>query len=121
MQKRKKTIKEIKKALPNLEDEKVEVLSMELDRILALKKLFQSEGGEELINVLRENCARALRRALAAVKNAEEKLMYASLLDYSANMDLLSQIQDISLEAEIRQQLDEAVKEVIEQQTRHDI
>lgn len=105
----KKTIREIKKSLPELQSEKVEVLANELDRILSIKKLFQSDGGKELITLLRNNCSIAIRKAMVAAKNGEKTESF--LLDYSANLDLLSSVQDISLEEEIRKQLDEAVKE----------
>jgi len=109
----KKTYKEIKKALPAIKSEKVEIISDELDKILAIKKLFLSEGGKELITLLRNNCSIALRKAVLAAKNGDEKLLSAHVLDYSANMDLLSTVQDISLEEELREQLDDAVKEAM--------
>lgn len=104
-----KTYKDIKKALPDIEGEKVKVLSDELDRILAIKTLFQSEGGKELITVLRNACAVTLRKAILAAKCGDSTVSF--LLDYSAHMDLLSTVQDISIEEELRLQLDEAVKE----------
>lgn len=104
-----KTYKDIKKALPDLESEKVKDLSDELDRILAIKTLFQSEGGKVLITVLRNNCGVAMRKAVLAAKKGENTVPF--LLDYSANVDLLSTVQDISFEEELREQLDEAVKE----------
>jgi len=111
----KKTYKSIKKSIPKIEEsegaEKVEVLSDELDRILSIKTLFQSEGGKELITVLRNNCANAIKKAVLAAKTGENNIPF--LLDYSANMDLLSTLQDISIEDELRIQLDEAVKEAM--------
>lgn len=106
-----KTSKEIKKALPDLESEKVEVLSDELDKILAIKGLFESEGGKVLLDVLRSNCARVLRKSVLAAKSGDKDSLMASVLEYSANLDLLSSVQDISMEQEIRKQLDDAVKE----------
>ena len=113
----KKTYKDIKKSLPDLDSKKVEEISDELDKILAIKTLFQSEGGKELINLLRNNCSVAIRKAVIAAKNADDKLMHAMLMDYSANIDLLSTVQDISLEEELRLQLDEAVKEAFHSQS----
>lgn len=107
----KKTITEIKKALPDINSEKVVDISNELDKILAIKRLFNSDGGRVLIDLLRNNCTIALRKAVIAAKNADEKLLTALILDYSANMDLLSTVRDVSLEEELREQLDEAVKE----------
>jgi hypothetical protein len=104
-----KTLVEIKGAIPDLKSEKVSILAEELDKILAIKKLFQSEGGEVLITVLRNNCSVALRKATIAAKKGENVIPF--ILDYSANMDLLSTVQDISMEEELRNQLDEAVKE----------
>lgn len=106
-----KTIKEIEKALPGLKSDKVEVISNELDRILSIKKLFKSDGGKELINMLRNNCSTAIRKAIIAAKNGDKDTLLAVTLDYSSSMDLLSTVQDISLEEELREQLDEAVKE----------
>lgn len=107
-----KTINEIKKALPDIDSTKVEDISNELDRILAIKTLFNSPGGKELITVLRNNCSIALRKLVIQAKNNPDlNTLLALIMDYSANIDLLSTVQDISLEKEIRLQLDEAVKE----------
>ncbi len=110
----KRTIKEIKEAIPDLNSEKVEVISDTLDSILALKKLWKSEGGQELINVLRNNCFVALRKLITAAKNNPTlESLLSPTFEYSSNMDLLSTIQDISTEKELREQLDEAVKEAM--------
>lgn len=106
-----KTYKEIKAALPNLESEKVRDISDELDRILRIKMLVQSEGGIELVKSIRSNCAVALRKSIISAKNGDEELLIANVLEYSANVDLLSTLQDISIEEELRQQLDDAVIE----------
>lgn len=106
-----KTFKEIKKAIPDLRSKKVEDISDELDRILRIKKLFQSDGGRELITVLRNSCSTSLRKATIAAKNGDDKLLMALILDFSAHLELLSTVQDISIEEELREQLDEAVKE----------
>ena len=105
------TKKQIKEALPELQSEKVEVLADELDKVLSLKNLFQSDGGKQLITVLRNNCSIALRKCIISAKKGDKDILLALVLDYSANMDLLSTVQDISLEQELREQLDEAVKE----------
>lgn len=107
-----KTYKEIKKALPDLESNKVADISNELDRILAIKTLFQSEGGKELINVLRTNCSTTLRKLILKSKdNPDLPTLLGLIAAYSANIDLLSTVQDISIEEELRLQLDEAVRE----------
>lgn len=106
-----KTIKEIKRALPDLNSEKVEAISDELDRILALKTVFSSEGGQLILTTIKNNCSKALRQSILAAKKGDKDLLMASVLDYSANLDLLSTVQDISLEEEIRTQLDDAVRE----------
>lgn len=110
----KKTLREITKSLPEMEiSEKVEILSNELDRILAIKNLFKSEGGVELVNVLRNNCFIALRKLIATAKSEPDlQTLLAQVFNYSANIDLLSAMQDISMEEEIRSQLDEAVKDI---------
>lgn len=108
-----KTIREIKEALPNINSEKVEALSDELDKILSLKRLFTSSDGKVLIDVLRKNCAIAIRKSVLAAKNGDKELLMALTLEYSASMELLSTVQDISLEEEIRTQLDEAVREAL--------
>lgn len=109
----KKTLKEIKQAFPDIDSEKVEVLGDELDRILALKKVFTSEEGKVVLDYIKNNCTIALRKSVIAAKNGDKELLMATILDYSANIDLLSSIQDISLEEEIRTQLDDAVREAI--------
>lgn len=109
----KKTIREIKKALPNLNSEKTEVLADELDRVLAIKKLFQSEGGQELITLLRNNCSTCLRKLIATSKDKPDlPTLMGIIAGYSANLDLLASLQDIKLEDELREQLDESIKEL---------
>ena len=108
-----KTYSEITDALPDLKSEKVKDISEELDRILAIKTLFESDGGKELITVLRNNCSVALRKLILKSKDNPDLPTLLGLISmYSANLDLLSTMQDISLEDEIRRQLDEAVIEV---------
>lgn len=110
----KKTIKEIKEAIPDINSEKVDVLADELDRILSIKRIFQSADGKELIKLLRGNCQVALNKLIIQAKEDPKLDILVSLIhSYSANVDLLSLIQDIKTEEEIRLQLDEAVKEVI--------
>lgn len=106
-----KTSKEIKDALPEVDSPAVDAYAEELDRILALKSLFDSEGGRELLSVLKGSCAIALRKAVVAVKDGNDPNPF--ILDYSANLDLLTRLQDISMEEEIRNQLDEYVKEAV--------
>jgi hypothetical protein len=60
----KKTIKEIKSALPGLDSSKVEAYADELDRILAIKRIFQSEDGRVLVNELRDNCSITIKKLL---------------------------------------------------------
>lgn len=110
-----KTFKEIKKALPALESTKVEDIANELDKILAIKTLFQSEGGKVLIDLLRSNCSIVLRKLMLKAKDEPDLPTLLGLIaSYSANIDLLSSVQDISIEEELRRQLDEAVKEAYE-------
>lgn len=105
----KKTFSEIKKALPDINSEEVEVISDTLDEILAIKRVLDSEGGAILLSVLKDNCSVALRKAILAAKKGEVNNLVPHILDYSANMDLLAKMQDVSLETELRDQLDEAV------------
>lgn len=111
MQKKKTTIKEIKQAFPKISSEKIEVLADTLDEILMIKSVVQSEGGMLLMEVLKNNCSIALRKAIMAAKSGDKEALIPYILDYSANMDLLSTLKDVSLEKEIREQLDEAVLE----------
>ncbi len=106
---KKKTLAEINRQLPDLKSEKVEVIADELDRILAIKRIFTSEDGKELLAKLKSNCVTALRKASIAAKKGDNANPF--ILDWQANMDLLGTIQDISMEKELREQLDEAVKE----------
>lgn len=111
----KKTIRDIKKALPNLKSEKVEILADELDRIQTLKALFNSEGGVQLLAVLRGNCARTLTRLYSAMDDRPSlETLMGLLARYHANLDLLAELQDVSVVDEIQRQLDEAVKEAMD-------
>ncbi len=100
----KKTAKEIE-AVTGIATEKVEILADELDRIQDLKAMFRSDAGQSLIKTLVANCNTALRQLY------EAKDVTNALASYRANIDLLSELQDISAEEEIARQLDEAVKE----------
>lgn len=111
-QKKKKTsstLREINKALPSLKSDKVADIADELDKILAIKQLFQSEGGQVLIEDLRSKCSIALRKALLCAREGGNPNSH--VLDWGANMDVLTRVQDISLEEELREQLDNAVIE----------
>jgi hypothetical protein len=109
-----KTYKEIKEALPEIEAQKVRDISEELDRILAIKTLFTSEGGKVLITLLRNNCSNTLRKLILVSKDKPDLPTLLGLIAmYSANIDLLSTVQDISIEEELREQLDSAVKEAM--------
>jgi len=110
---KKKTFKEIKEGIPELESEKVEVIADTLDSVLAMKRLWSSNDGKELLEVLKNNCAIALRKATVAAESGDKDLLLAVMLKYAANMDLLATIQDIGTEVELRNQLDEAVKEAM--------
>lgn len=108
----KRTIKEIKAAIPDLKSEKVEILADELDRIETLKAVFDSEGGKMLITLLRQNCEASLMHLRGALADRPSlDVLMGHIAQYNANTDLLAQLQDISVEEEIRRQLDEAVKE----------
>lgn len=110
----KNTYKEIKDALPDLNSEKVAVISDTLDSVLAMKRLWKSADGKELLDVLRSNCSVVLRKATVAAEAGDKDLLLACMLKYAANMDLLATIQDISTEVELRTQLDEAVREAMQ-------
>jgi hypothetical protein len=114
MKKTKQTIKEIREALPGIQSEKVEVISDELDKVLALKRLWKSPDGEQLLTVLRNNCSISLRK-LVTIAKTDPKIenLLSVIFEYSSNMDLLATIQDISTEEELRTQLDDAVKEAM--------
>jgi len=107
----KKTYKEIVKALPEISSPNVEDLADAIDDVIAIKNLFQSDGGKLLIEKLRTNCSHAITKAIYYAKNGLPDLVVISVLDYSANIDLLSKLQDISMEKELREQLDELVKD----------
>ncbi len=109
---KKSTYEEIQEAIPDLKNEKISTYSDELDRILSLKKLFSSKDGKELIKVLRDNCSSTLNRLVVVAKeNPTLPLLLTHIFRYSENINLLAQLQDIKAEDEIRDQLDEAVKE----------
>lgn len=92
---------------------KVLEIEEDLNKILELKGLFQSKGGEQLILLLRNNCAEAIGGLLNEVNGTPNLDRLVSLVHkYSANISLLSAMQDISLETEIRNQLDQAIQEM---------
>ena len=110
------TKREIKASIPELSSEKVDIISDELDRVLSIKSLFQSDGGKELINILRNNCVKALNQMIIKSKEGANDTDIVGLVSYySANIDLLSQLREVSMEQELRDQLDEAVKDAMEQ------
>ena len=110
------TIREIKKALPDLDSKKVEDISDVLDQVLTIKRIFTSNDGKVLLKVLKDNCYTTLNKLMMYSKSTNPDLQtYISLAStYTANMDLLSQLQDIKIEEELRNQLDEAVKQAME-------
>lgn len=111
-QKMSKTINEIKKAIPDIESEKVEAYADELDRVLALKALVDTPGGKEILKIVKNNCFIALRKLIKQAKeNPTIDQLLATIMDYSANISLIAELQDINTEEELRRQLDEAVKE----------
>lgn len=94
---------------------KKEDISDELEKVLALKKLFKSEGGRLLITTLRNNCTKNLRSLVTTAKEKPELNSLLTLIfEFSSNLDLLMTLGDLSLEEELRTQLDEAIKEVEE-------
>lgn len=108
------TKKEIKKSLPGIDSERVDIIADELDRVLSIKEVFTSPGGKELIKVLRGNCYRALNNLIAVSKKEPDLPTLLGIIStYSANIDLLSQLQEIKSEDELREQLDEAVKDAM--------
>ena len=112
---KKSTYKEIITAVPEASNDKVRDFSNALDDILAIKELFQSAGGERLIRVLQNNCGTALAKIVYVSKNEPDlQTLLGLIATYSANMDLLSSVKDISMEDEIRAQLDSAVVESVE-------
>lgn len=109
-----KTIKEINEAFPDLKDKKVFELANTLEDILKVKRLVLSKDGDVLLTVLKNNCFNALNKLVYVAKNEPDMNVLLGLISsYSANIDLLSQLQDINTEDEIRKQLDEAVIEAI--------
>lgn len=106
-----KTYNDIKKALPDIDSEKVETISNTLDEILNIKKIFEMDEGKVFMQVLKDNCSIALRKAIIEARNTEPDKVLIHILNYAANAELLSKFRDVSLEKEIRSQLDEAVKE----------
>lgn len=95
--------------------QKVQDISDELERILAIKELFKSKGGEQLLTLLRNNCASNLRKLVTIAKEKPElDMLLSTVFEYSANLDLLSTLGDLSLEDELRVQLDDAIKEAMD-------
>jgi hypothetical protein len=110
--KMKKTINDIKKAIPNLDSDKVKDYADALDRVLVLKRIFQSEDGKVLIDELRKESISVIRKLIIAYKKKPELSELMGLIAVlDSNFTMLSKIQDISLEKELRESLDEAVLE----------
>lgn len=106
-------IKKTKNLTPG--EEKISDISTELERILAIKKLFKSSGGEQLITLLRNNCAANMRKLVTLAKEKPElNTLLSVIFDFSSNLDLLMTLGDLNLEEELRTQLDEAVKEAMD-------
>ncbi len=110
----KRTYNEIKDSIPEIDSEKVKDYANELDRIVGLKILFNSDGGKELIKGLRDNCSILLGKLVLSARNEPTLSNLLSIIfEYAANIDILSRFQDISTEQEVRDLLDEIVKEEI--------
>lgn len=107
-----KTIQQIKNAIPEIESEKVNDYADALDRVLVIKRIFQSEDGKELIKELQEVCFITINKLLFTYKNNPDLPTLISLISIlDSHYSMLSKIKDISLEKELREQLDEAVRE----------
>jgi len=92
---------------------KVIEIEEDLNKILELKALFKSRGGEQLITVLRNNCAQAMNELVVEVNGTPSMEKLLSLVHkYSASLSLLATMQDVGLETEIRNQLDQAISEM---------
>lgn len=108
----KKILNEINSALPNLKSEKVSDIANELDRVLAIKRIFTSEDGKELVKELRDSCSITIMKLIHTYKNSPDlsTLMgLCAVLD--SNYTMLTKVRDVSMEDELREQLDEAVLE----------
>lgn len=93
--------------------DKIKEIENDLNNILDLKNLFLSKGGEQLVTVLRNNCAQAIYGIVAEAEGTPNSERIISLAHkYSANLSLLASFQDIALENEIRNQLDQAIQEM---------
>lgn len=109
---KKGTFNEIKKSLPTIDSEKVVDYADALDRVLVLKRIFSSKDGKELVIELRENSITAIRQLIIAYKsNPDLATLMGLCATLDSNFSFLMKIQDISLEKELRDSLDEAVKE----------
>lgn len=107
-----KTLNQIKIALPNLKSEKVSDIADELDRVLVIKRIFESEDGKELIKELRESALDTIKKLIIAYKNTPDlsTLMgLCAILD--SNFSMIMKMRDVSMEKELRDMLDSAVIE----------
>ena len=98
------------KSQTGLQNETIEILADELDRIQGLKVLFKSDAGKVMIARLVSNCNRALNQ-MSSLEHPTLEQLLAHLADYKANIGLLAEFNDITTEAEINRQLEEAVRE----------
>lgn len=94
--------------------QKIKDVSDALENILTLKRIWTSKDGKTLQIVLKNNCVQSLKKLVTSAREKPDlNTLLAIIFDYSANLDLLMTLGDLSLEEELRNQLDEAITEAI--------
>lgn len=101
------------KGLEPIKNELLEAHAEALDKILDLKILWSSDGGKQLISLLNQNCEGALNRLVNYSKNRPtlDELMVC-VHEYSANVSLLSTLQQLKQEDIIREQVESISKSI---------
>ncbi len=92
----------------------VEILADELDRIKSIKNVWDSDGGKELINILRDTCAGYMNKLRTLTVEPDLSQILWCLAQYFATIDLLATIRQVRSLDEVQEQLDEAVKRLRE-------
>lgn len=100
-----------KQGFEPMENEKLELLSAELDKIHARKDFWRSDGGKEVVNVYKLNCEMALSKLIRFAKDRPSiDEMMSCVIQYATNIEQIAQLTDITEQKAIEDQIDETLK-----------
>lgn len=101
------------KGINPVEDEKIELLSAELDKVHARKDFWRSEGGKEVIGVYKLNCETALARLIRFARERPSlDEMMSCAIEYAVNIEQIAQLTGITEQKALEEQIDEALREL---------